>query len=53
LRLKEIMRVWLPWVRSRYQITTEIEEKLLSMSPSTIGRHLKNKKSKMIDATVR
>jgi len=38
LRLKEIVRLWLPWIRSRYRITPEIEEKLLSISQSTIEK---------------
>ncbi len=44
LRLKEIIRLWLPWMRSRYLITPQIEQRLLSMSPSTIDRHLRSKK---------
>ena len=47
LRLKEIARLWLPWIRSRYQITPEIEEKFLSISPNTIEHVLKAKKQKL------
>lgn len=47
LRLKEIIRLWLPWIRSRYRITEEQEEKLLSISPSTIDRGLQEKKRKL------
>lgn len=47
LRLKEIIRLWLPWIRARYRITSEVEEKLLSISPSTIDRSLKAKKIKL------
>jgi len=47
LRLKEIARLWLPWIRTRYRITPELEEKLLSISPSTIDRGLKAKKRKL------
>jgi len=47
LRLKEIIRLWLPWVRVRYRINREVEEKLLSISPSTIDRALKAKKRKL------
>jgi hypothetical protein len=47
LRLKEIVRLWLPWIRKRYRITAEIEAKLLSISPSTIDRALKDKKIKL------
>lgn len=45
VRLKEIIRLWLPWIRVRYRITSKMEEKLLSISPSTIDRHLKSKKT--------
>jgi len=47
LRLKEILRLWLPWIRKRYRITPETEAKLLSISPSTIDRGLKDKKRKL------
>ena len=35
LRLKEIIRLWLPWVRVRYRISREVEEKLLSIRPGS------------------
>lgn len=47
LRLKEIIRLWLPWIRARDRITPEVEEKLLSISPTTIDRVLKAKKRKL------
>jgi len=47
LRLKEIVRLWLPWIKERFQITPQMEEKLLSISPSTIDRHLRNKKRRL------
>ena len=47
VRLKEIIRLWLPWIKNRYRITSEMEEKLLSISPSTIDRHLRSKKDKI------
>jgi hypothetical protein len=47
LRLKEILRLWLPWVRERYRISPETEAKLLSISASTIDRALKGKKIKL------
>ena len=43
-RLKEILRLWLPWARKRFEITPQIEQKLISISPSTIDRYLKTKK---------
>lgn len=47
LRLKEILRLWLPWIRKRYQASPETEAKLLSISPSTIDRAFKEKKRKL------
>ncbi len=41
VRLKEILRLWLPWIRQRFAIATEIEQKLIEISPSTIDRYLK------------
>jgi hypothetical protein len=35
VRLKEILRLWLPWIRLRYGMSQEMEEKLLSISAST------------------
>lgn len=43
-RLKEILRLWLPWAHKRFEITPQIEHKLISISPSTIDRYLKTKK---------
>lgn len=47
LRLKEILRLWLPWIKRRYRITPDIEEKVLSISLSTINRALREKKIKL------
>jgi hypothetical protein len=47
VRLKEIVRVWLPWIRLRYPMSPEVEEKLLSVSPSTIDRHLRATKRRL------
>jgi hypothetical protein len=46
-RLREIFRVWLPWIRKRYRLTAEVERKLLSISASTLDRSLRAKKRKM------
>ncbi|MCP3870977.1 MAG: hypothetical protein GY703_23350, partial [Gammaproteobacteria bacterium] len=46
-RLKEILRLWLPWIKKRYQVTAEVEEKLLEISASTMDRHLKPLKIKL------
>jgi hypothetical protein len=47
VRLKEILRLWLPWIKKHYQITTELEKKLLEISASTMDRHLKPLKNKL------
>jgi len=47
VRLKEILRLWLPWMKSRYRLTGEVERRLLSISPSTIDRHLQLKRRKL------
>jgi hypothetical protein len=46
-RLKEILRLWLPWVKQHFPLTPEIEKKLLRISPSTIDRCLKDRKQKL------
>lgn len=46
-RLKEVLRLWLPWIRRHFPLTPEIENKLLSISPSTIDRSLKAHKTKL------
>lgn len=46
-RLKEILRLWLPWAKKRYPISAEMEKKFLAISPSTLDRRLKAKKSKI------
>jgi len=47
VRLKEIIRLWMPWIKRRYRVTPQIEKKLLSISASTIDRDLKQKKNKL------
>jgi len=47
LRLKEILRLWLPWIRVRYRISKDTEAKLLSISASTIDRLLRDKKRRL------
>jgi hypothetical protein len=46
-RLKEILRLWLPWAKKHFVFSPETERKLLSMSPSTMDRALKYKKNKI------
>jgi hypothetical protein len=47
VRLKEIICLWMPWIKKRYRMTSDTEKKLYSISASTIDRHLKSKKSKL------
>ena len=44
VRLKEILRVWLPAIKKHFPMTPEIEKKLSAISPSTIDRAFKTKK---------
>ena len=45
-RLKELLVLWMPWIRRRYALSTEIEKKLLRISPRQIDRRLKSNKAK-------
>jgi hypothetical protein len=47
VRLREIIRLWMPWIKKRYRVTPQIEKELLSISASTIDRGLKQKKNKL------
>ncbi len=47
VRLKEILRLWFPWIKKHYQVTAEVEEKLFDISASTIDRALKKKKRRL------
>jgi hypothetical protein len=47
VRLKEILRLWLPWIRERFDPTAAQEKKLLAVSPSTIDRSLRDKKRRL------
>jgi len=44
VRLKEILAVWMPWIRKRYAITSRIENQLLTISARQIDRRLKSRK---------
>ena len=46
-RLKEILRLWLPWIQKHYAVSPQMEQKLLAISPSTLDRCLKPKKDKL------
>lgn len=43
-RLKAAIPFWLPYAKKQFQITANIEKQLLSISPATIDRRLKDKK---------
>jgi len=47
LRLKAIIRLWWPWIRKRYRLTSAQETLLLRVSPRTIDRALEGKKREM------
>ncbi len=44
VRLKEILRLWRPWIRQRFHLTPEQEEQLRTISPSTMDRALRERK---------
>jgi len=44
VRLKTILKLWLPWIRERFAITPEEQAQLLSISPAQIDRRLQSKK---------
>lgn len=46
-RLKALLPVWLPWAIKRLALSTETQNQLLSISPATIDRRLKPKKSQL------
>ncbi len=51
VRLKEVLPLWLPWIRRRFILSREDEKQLLSMSPATMDRRLapyKRKQSRKI-----
>lgn len=44
VRLKAILKLWLPWIRERFSLTLREEQQLLSISPAQIDRRLKARK---------
>lgn len=44
VRLKAIIRLWLPWICQRFALTPEEQRQLLSISPAQIDRRLKARK---------
>jgi hypothetical protein len=47
VRLKAIVRLWLPWVKQHVPMRPEVQQLLLAMSASTMDRALKAKKHKL------
>jgi hypothetical protein len=47
VRLKEILRLWLPWIQGRFGLTETQQAKLLVISPSTIDRSLRDRKRRL------
>ena len=47
VRLREILRLWLPSMKKQFQITPEVESKLLRISASTLDRALREKKRRL------
>lgn len=44
-RLKATIKLWMPWIRERYALSTSEEIKLNNISPAQIDRRLKDKKA--------
>jgi len=44
VRLKGILKLWLPWIRRRYALTPRQEAKILQVGARTIDRYLASKK---------
>jgi len=44
VRLKEILRLWMPWVKKRFRLSRETRGKLLSVSAGTLDRGLRGVK---------
>lgn len=43
-RLKALIPLWLPWAHKHFSLSTQVQNQLLSISPSTIDRRLKAKR---------
>ena len=44
VRLKEALKIWIPYIRKRFKTTDEIEQQILTISAAQIDRRLKPKK---------
>lgn len=47
MRLKALLPLWLPWMRQRLKISSELEQQLLAMSPRTMDRRLRPLKQRL------
>jgi len=47
IRLKAILRDWLPWIRKRFRLTAAVEKQLLAISARQIDRRLGPKKNRL------
>src|SRR5215475_8411820 len=47
VRLKALLPLWLPWVRQRLKVSSELEQQLLAMSPRTMDRRLRPLKQRL------
>lgn len=45
VRLKAVLKGWLPWIRKRHSLSKDVEREILSISARQIDRRLKSKKS--------
>jgi hypothetical protein len=47
VRLKVILRLWLPAIRKKYSFSRQVEDQMMTISPRTIDRALKGKKREL------
>jgi hypothetical protein len=47
VRLKALLPLWLPWALKRMALTAGVQKQLLTISPATIDRRLKGKRSQL------
>ena len=45
VRLKALLPLWMPWIRKRFGVRPEMEQKLLKISPRQMDRRLKAQKT--------
>jgi transposase InsO family protein len=47
VRLRALMRLWMPWIRKRYRVNQQVEKQLLSISARQIDRRLKTRRGQI------